>query len=173
MHVARMRAAGAVPIGKTAAPEFGTLNFTKTKAWGITRNPWDPTRTPGGSSGGSAAAVGRRARADRDGQRRRRVDPHPGRLHRPGRPEGRLRAHPASGPSGSQTAVYGVLTTTVADAARHLDVVAGPDDRDRTSLPAPGVSYERAIEDARRRPASGPAGRSTSGSPPSTPRSRS
>ncbi len=57
VHVARMRAAGAVPVGKTAAPEFGTLNFTKTKAWGITRNPWDVARTPGGSSGGSAAAV--------------------------------------------------------------------------------------------------------------------
>src|ERR671916_1912105 len=57
VHVARLRAAGAVPIGKTAAPEFGTLSFTKTKAWGITRNPWDPERTPGGSSGGSAAAV--------------------------------------------------------------------------------------------------------------------
>ena len=58
VQVGRMRAAGAVPLGKTAAPEFGTLNFTKTKAWGITRNPWDLARTPGGSSGGSAAAVG-------------------------------------------------------------------------------------------------------------------
>jgi aspartyl-tRNA(Asn)/glutamyl-tRNA(Gln) amidotransferase subunit A len=57
IHVARLRAAGGVPIGKTAAPEFGTLSFTKTKAWGITRNPWDLSRTPGGSSGGSAAAV--------------------------------------------------------------------------------------------------------------------
>jgi aspartyl-tRNA(Asn)/glutamyl-tRNA(Gln) amidotransferase subunit A len=57
VHVARLRAAGGVPIGKTAAPEFGTLSFTKTKAWGVTRNPWDPTRTPGGSSGGSGAAV--------------------------------------------------------------------------------------------------------------------
>ncbi len=57
VHVARLRAAGAVPIGKTAAPEFGTLSFTKTVAWGVTRNPWDLTRTPGGSSGGTAAAV--------------------------------------------------------------------------------------------------------------------
>ena len=54
--VARLRAAGGVPVGKTAAPEFGTLNFTKTKAWGITRSPWGEDRTPGGSSGGSAAA---------------------------------------------------------------------------------------------------------------------
>src|ERR671910_769285 len=57
VHVARLRAAGAVPVGKTAAPEFGTLNFTRTKVFGAARNPWDPERTPGGSSGGSAAAV--------------------------------------------------------------------------------------------------------------------
>src|ERR687894_792642 len=57
IHVARLRAAGAVPVGKTAAPEFGTVAFTSTKAWGVTRNPWNPERTPGGSSGGSAAAV--------------------------------------------------------------------------------------------------------------------
>ena len=57
IHVARLRAAGAIPIGKTAAPEFGTLQFTRSKALGVTRNPWDLTRTPGGSSGGSAAAV--------------------------------------------------------------------------------------------------------------------
>src|SRR5436305_12158854 len=56
VHVGRLRAAGAVPIGKTAAPEFGVTAFTHTKAWGTTRNPWDLTRTPGGSSGGSAAA---------------------------------------------------------------------------------------------------------------------
>ncbi len=47
IHVARLRGAGAVPLGKTAAPEFGTLNFTKTKAWGITSNPWNTERTPG------------------------------------------------------------------------------------------------------------------------------
>ncbi|HET8617731.1 MAG TPA: amidase family protein, partial [Acidimicrobiales bacterium] len=57
VHVARLRAAGAVPVGKTAAPEFGTLNFTKTKVAPPARNPWDPAMTPGGSSGGSAAAV--------------------------------------------------------------------------------------------------------------------
>src|SRR5215218_4271994 len=57
VHVARIRAAGGVPVGKTAAPEFGTLSFTKTKAFGVTRNPWNVERTPGGSSGGTAAAV--------------------------------------------------------------------------------------------------------------------
>src|SRR5262249_30332693 len=57
IHVSRLRAAGAVPIGKTAAPEFGVTCYTDTKAWGTTRNPWDPAVTPRGSSGGSAAAV--------------------------------------------------------------------------------------------------------------------
>ena len=56
-HVARLRRAGAIPLGKTAAPEFGTIQYTRSKAWGVTRNPWDTERTPGGSSGGSAAAV--------------------------------------------------------------------------------------------------------------------
>lgn len=52
-----LRAAGAIPLGKTTLPELGTHAFTASVAWGTTRNPWDLSRTPGGSSGGSAAAV--------------------------------------------------------------------------------------------------------------------
>ena len=55
--VTRLRAAGAVIIGKTTMPEFGAFPFTESDALGVTRNPWDRTRTPGGSSGGTAAAV--------------------------------------------------------------------------------------------------------------------
>jgi len=55
--VRRLRAAGAVVIGKTNLPELAICGFTETEAWGITRNPWNTTNTPGGSSGGSAAAV--------------------------------------------------------------------------------------------------------------------
>jgi amidase len=55
--VARLRAAGAILIGITKVPELTMWAFTETKTWGITRNPWDLERTPGGSSGGSAAAV--------------------------------------------------------------------------------------------------------------------
>ncbi|MGA8846779.1 MAG: amidase [Nocardioides sp.] len=55
--VARLRAAGAVIVGKTTMPEFGAWPYTEGASRGITRNPWDPTRTPGGSSGGTAAAV--------------------------------------------------------------------------------------------------------------------
>lgn len=55
--VRRLRDAGAVVLGKTRMPEFGQWPFTESVSGGITRNPWDRTRTPGGSSGGSAAAV--------------------------------------------------------------------------------------------------------------------
>lgn len=146
IHVARLRAAGAVPIGKTAAPEFGTLSFTKTKAWGITRNPWDPSRTPGGSSGGSAAAVASGwlpMSTASDGGGSTRIPAAFSGLVGMKPSHGRI---PDPGLSGSQTAVHGMLTTTVADSARHLDVTAGPHDEDRLSLPAPTVRYEEAIE---------------------------
>ena len=55
--VRRLRAAGAVVVGKTTMPELGLWPFTESITWGVTRNPWDLERTPGGSSGGSAAAV--------------------------------------------------------------------------------------------------------------------
>src|SRR3954464_4696471 len=55
--VRRLRAAGAVIVGKTTMPELGLWPFTESITWGVTRNPWDTDRTPGGSSGGSAAAV--------------------------------------------------------------------------------------------------------------------
>jgi amidase len=55
--VKRLRAAGAIVIGKTTMPELGFWPFTESITWGVTRNPWNPERTPGGSSGGSAAAV--------------------------------------------------------------------------------------------------------------------
>ncbi len=55
--VRRLRAAGAIPIGKTNLPELAICGFTETEAWGETRNPWDTSRTPGGSSGGSAVAT--------------------------------------------------------------------------------------------------------------------
>ena len=55
--VSRLRAAGAVIVGKTTMPEFGAFPYTESVSRGITRNPWDRTRTPGGSSGGTAVAV--------------------------------------------------------------------------------------------------------------------
>ncbi len=146
VDVARLRAAGAVPVGKTTAPEFGSVCFTSTRAWGTTRNPWDPTRTPGGSSGGSAAAVAggvvpMATASDGGGSTRIPASfcglvglkPSYGRIPYPGN-------------GASQTSCKGILVGTVRESARHLDVTAGPDDRDRTSLPLPGVRYEDAIE---------------------------
>lgn len=146
LHVARLRAAGAVPIGKTAAPEFGTLSWTRTRAWGTARNPWDRALTPGGSSGGSAAAVSAGlvplATASDGGGSTRSPAGFTGLVgHKAS--FGRI---PDPVPTGSMTAVVGALATTVGDAARHLDVAAGPDPHDRTSLPAPGLSYEAVVE---------------------------
>jgi aspartyl-tRNA(Asn)/glutamyl-tRNA(Gln) amidotransferase subunit A len=146
IHLGRLRAAGAIFVGKTAAPEFGTVQYTKTKAWGVTRNAWNPDRTPGGSSGGSAAAV-----ADgmlpiataSDGGGSTRIPAAFSGLVGMKPSHGRI-PHPTADPA--QTAVYGVEVTTVRDAARHLDVTAGPDDVDRTTLPPPPVRYEDAIE---------------------------
>jgi len=57
IQVERLRAAGAIVVGKTNAPEFGYTAITKNRLFGPTRNPWDLERTPGGSSGGSSAAI--------------------------------------------------------------------------------------------------------------------
>jgi len=144
--VARLRAAGAVPIGKTAAPEFGILNFARTKAWGVTRNPWDLDRTPGGSSSGSAAAVAAGVvplATASDGGGSIRIPAAFCGLVGHKASFGRV-AHPAA--MTSQTTSVGVVTTSVAEAARCLDVQSGPDDRDRTSLPPPAVRYEDAVE---------------------------
>ena len=55
--VRRLRAAGAIVIGKTLLPELAICGFTESATWGVSRNPWNPQRSPGGSSGGSAGAV--------------------------------------------------------------------------------------------------------------------
>jgi aspartyl-tRNA(Asn)/glutamyl-tRNA(Gln) amidotransferase subunit A len=148
--VGRMRGAGGIPVGKTAAPEFGTLQYTRSAAWGTTRNPWHPDRTPGGSSGGSGAAVAGGlvpiATASDGGGSTRIPASFSGLVGF--KPTLGLIPHPDQIPS--LTAVKGALTTTVRDAARHLDVSAGVDDRDRYSIPVPpalaGGSFEAAIE---------------------------
>lgn len=150
IHVGRLRAAGAVPVGKTAAPELGATCYTATPAWGVTRNPWNLAVTPGGSSGGSSAAVAAGVipfGTASDGGGSIRIPAGWTGLvgHKPS--YGRI-PHPGAG--GSETTSLGCLVTTVADAARYLDVAAGPDDRDRASLPAVGAggfSYEAAIEE--------------------------
>jgi aspartyl-tRNA(Asn)/glutamyl-tRNA(Gln) amidotransferase subunit A len=146
IHVARLRAAGAIPIGKTATPEFGAWAYTASPLLGVTRNPWDLGRTPGGSSGGSSAAVSSGmvpfATASDGG----------GSIRTPAAFTGLvgLRACygrvPTFGDTHlAQNAVVGSVTTTVADTALLLDVMAGPDGRDRTCLPSPVGSYVEAL----------------------------
>jgi aspartyl-tRNA(Asn)/glutamyl-tRNA(Gln) amidotransferase subunit A len=142
IHVGRLIAAGAIPIGKTATPEFGAWAYTASPLLGVTRNPWNTRCTPGGSSGGSSAAVSSAmvpfATASDGG----------GSIRTPASFTGLvgLRASygriPTFGDTHlAQNAVVGVLTTSVADTALLLDVMAGPDDRDRTCIPNPPYRY--------------------------------
>lgn len=144
-HVARLRAAGAIPIGKTATAEFGMDSATNTKLFGVTRNPWNADTTPGGSSGGSSAAVAAGMVPLATGS------DAAGSIREPAAFTGLVGLKPSHGRIAKENgfanwSVRGALTRTVADTARYLDVAAGPDDRDRQSLPAPGYSYESRIE---------------------------
>ncbi|MFV1990235.1 MAG: amidase family protein, partial [Acidimicrobiales bacterium] len=112
IHVGRLRAAGAVVFGMTASPEFGTAAFTRSRAWGTTRNPWDTSRTPGGSSGGSAAAVASgmvSLSTASDGGGSTRIPASFSGLVGFKSSHGRI---PREGTNTGQTAVAGALTTT-------------------------------------------------------------
>jgi aspartyl-tRNA(Asn)/glutamyl-tRNA(Gln) amidotransferase subunit A len=145
VHVARLRTAGAIIIGRTAAAEFGLDAATTTELWGVTRNPWNRGRTPGGSSGGSAAAVAAgmvpAATGSDSGGSIRAPASHCGLVgYKP--TFGRI---PQTETTWTLNAV-GVLVKTIRDAARHLDAVTGPDNSDKFSLAAAGLSYERALD---------------------------
>lgn len=147
LHVARLRRAGAVPVGKTATPQFGSAAFTASAIHGATGNPWAPDRTPGGSSGGSSAAVASGmvpfcTASDGGGSIRgpAAFTSLPGLRPSYGRIPSYASTHVA------QNAVNFALAPTVEDTALLLDVCAGPDPRDRTCLPAAGFSYRLAME---------------------------
>jgi amidase len=149
--VQRLRAAGSIVIGKTHLPELAAFGFTESLMWGATRNPWNFDRTPGGSSGGSAAAVaagliGAAHASDGAGSiripaaccglfglkpQRGRVSLMPDREHWFG------------------LSVSGCVTRTVLDSALFLDVVAGGATGDATVAPPPSRSF---VESARTRP---------------------
>jgi aspartyl-tRNA(Asn)/glutamyl-tRNA(Gln) amidotransferase subunit A len=142
--VARMRGAGGIPIGKTAVPEFGFDSATKSRLHGVTRNPWDLSRSPGGSSGGASSAVAAGlvpVATGSDGG---------GSIRSPAAWCGLVGHKPSHGmipdAGTSDFSVAGVLTHTVADTALVLDIVAGPDPRDRMSLPARSWDLANAIE---------------------------
>ncbi|MFD5177307.1 amidase [Nocardia sp. NPDC058379] len=136
--VRRLRAAGAVIVGKANTCELGQLPFTSGDAFGHTRNPWDRTRTPGGSSGGSAAAVAAGlvpAALGSDGAGSVRIPASWNNLVGIKPQRGRISTWPHAEAFYGLT-VNGPLARTVGDAALLLDVAAGPH-RGDLHTPAP------------------------------------
>ena len=144
--VRRLREAGAVSIGKTNVPELTLWPFTETATWGATRNPWDPQRAPGGSSGGSAAAVAAGlvgAALGSDGAGSIRIPSAWCGLFGLKPQRGRVSLAPkARGWHG--LSVNGVLARSVADTALFHDVASGTTDVDADSAPAPETSFAEA-----------------------------
>jgi len=145
--IARLRAAGAIPFGRTNMDEFAMGSSTENSSFGPTLNPWDLTRIPGGSSGGAAAAVAARQAfaalgSDTGGSIRQPaalcgcvgVKPSYGRVSRFG-----LTAFASS------LDQIGPLTRTVADAALLTRIIAGKDPRDSTTLDEPVPDYTQQL----------------------------
>lgn len=145
---ARLRETGAVLLGKTTTPEYSWKGVTDSERFGLTGNPWDPTKTAGGSSGGSAAAValgmgvwsvgtdaGGSVRIPAGFTGTVALKPTYGLIpHYPPSPFGTL-AHP------------GPMTRTVVDTAALMDVITGFDARDWSAMPTPRESFLAGLDD--------------------------
>jgi aspartyl-tRNA(Asn)/glutamyl-tRNA(Gln) amidotransferase subunit A len=145
--VTRLREAGAVLIGKTTTPEFGWKGTTDSPLTGVTRNPWDKHKTPGGSSGGSAAALAARfcpLALGTDGGGSVRIPAGFTGTFGLKPSFGRVPAWPLS-PFGTVSHV-GPMSRTVTDSAMLLDVIARPDTRDWHSLPYARVEYAKSVD---------------------------
>jgi amidase len=143
-HVERLRAAGAIPIGRTNLPDFGLRVHTDSALHGLTRNPWNPTRTAGGSSGGEAAALATGMTPLGLG------NDLGGSLRNPAHCCGVASIKPSTGsvPAGTvippedppiamqQMAVEGILARRVADVRAGFTAIAGQHPRDPLSVPA-------------------------------------
>ena len=148
--VGRLKAGGTIILGKTNTSEFGHKALTDNPLFGVTRNPWDLTRTPGGSSGGAAAAVASGlgpVALGTDGG---------GSVRIPAAFCGLVGVKPSFGrvpqtpgfPGWEHVGAIGPLARTVRDAAAVLDVIAGGDDRDRHSLPREAGTYLEACDES-------------------------
>ncbi len=144
---ARLREAGCVMIGKTTTPEFGWKGVTDSPLTGITRNPWNTERTPGGSSGGSAAAIAAgmvTLATASDGGGSIRIPAGFSGLAGLKPTFGVVPAWPPS-PFGALSHVGG-LGRTVADCAHMMTVIAGEDRRDPAATPATGTIFQDHLE---------------------------
>ena len=144
--VERLKAAGAIQLGKTNTPTFGWIGATHNLLFGITRNPWNTDRTPGGSSGGASAAVaaglGPLAIGTDGGGSIRIPASFAGIFgHKPS--FGRIPIYPPS--AAWSLSHVGPMTRTVTDAALMMNACAGPDERDQFSLPGEKVDYVKAL----------------------------
>ena len=144
----RLKAAGAILIGKTNTPEFGAGSQTFNKVFGATRNPYDLSKTCGGSSGGAGVAVATGMLPFADG------GDFAASLRNPGnycnvigfRPStGRVPAYPHPYPWSNQSEL-GPMARTVSDAAFLLSVQAGPDRRAPTSISEPGSIFNKPLK---------------------------
>ncbi len=144
--VAGLRRENAIFLGKTTTPEFGWKPTTDSPLCGVTRNPWDTERTPGGSSGGSAAALAAGICPIAIG-----TDAG-GSIRIPASFSGVFGLKPTFGkvalypPSAfGDVSHVGPMSRTVADAALMLDAMKGPDARDWYSLPDDGIAYRERV----------------------------
>jgi aspartyl-tRNA(Asn)/glutamyl-tRNA(Gln) amidotransferase subunit A len=147
--VARLRESGAVLLGKTTTPELGWKGLTDSPLTGVTVNPWDLSRTAGGSSGGGAAGVALGMgplSVGTDGGGSIRIPVAFCGLVGLKPTYGRVPLWPAS-PFGTLSHA-GPMASTVADAALMLDVIAEPDGRDWSALPPEDMNYQEAIEES-------------------------
>ncbi len=145
---ARLREHGAVLLGKTTTPEFGWKGVTDSPRTGITRNPYDASRTAGGSSGGGAAAVALGMGAlsvGTDGGGSIRIPAGFSGVVGFKPTYGRVPLYPAS-PFGTLSHA-GPMTRSIVDAALMLDVIAQPDVRDWSALPPAATSYTEGLDD--------------------------
>ena len=145
--IRRLRDAGFIFLGKTATPELGILPVTEPDAFGPTRNPWNTSRTPGGSSGGSAAAVSAGVCSigyGGDGGGSIRIPASCCGLVGLKPSRGRISGAPIAGELLAGWATEGALTRTVADTAAALDVMAGYETGDPYWAPPPSAPFAEA-----------------------------
>lgn len=144
--VERMEKSGAIPLGKTTTPDMAWMGLTWSRLHGMTHNPWDKTRNPGGSSGGSAVAVAAGMAplaTGTDGAGSIRIPASFCGIYGLKPSHGRI---PLMLPNTNQHTHYGPMTRSVTDAALMMEVCAGPDDRDLYSLECPSPKYLETLD---------------------------